>query len=217
MAGRRDARPGEPRLLHRGRGRAAGDPRGPRRVHLRERLLGARGGAVPGAACRRVAARHRRADRQGARRDRVRQPGAASRRAAAHLRAGPDPAGEARRAGRHDRADRLRRGRRAGPRRARAHLRVLHQGVRPLRGPQRRRVLHARLGDAAAGRDVGAVRGAGARPGLRLGRLVRPVGRVREGARRSAAADLDPRPGEQPGDLADLPDEPRDPRDQSTT
>ena len=41
--------------------------------------------------------------------------------------------------------------------------------------------------------------------------------RVRRGARRSRPAALDPRPGEQPGDLADREDEPRDPRRSAPT
>ena len=71
-----------------------------------------------------------------------------------------------------------------GARRARPRLRVLHQGVRPLRGPPRRRVLHARQRRPAAGRDAGALPGPRLRPGLRLVRHVHPVGEVHRGPRR---------------------------------
>ena len=52
------------------------------------------------------------------------------------------------------RARRLRRRPRARPRRPRPRLRVLHQGVRALRGPPRRRVLHARERRPGARRDA---------------------------------------------------------------
>ena len=115
---------------------------------------------------------------------RVRQSRAAAGSAAAHLRARADPAGEARRACRDGRKDRVRGRPGAGPRRARAHVRVLHQVLREGGRPSRRRVLHPCLSNSVASRNAGTVRGARARPCMRVGRPVCPVGRVRQGARR---------------------------------
>ena len=99
-----------------------------------------------------------------------------------------------------------------GARHPRPDLRVLHQGVRPRRGPPRRRVLHARARRAAAGRDARAARGPRARPGLRLVRPVRAVGRFVEahGGRPDKISIYGQE--RQPGDLAHRADEPRDPR-----
>ena len=86
------------------------------------------------------------------------------------------------------------------------------QRVRPRRRPPRRRVLHPSLGRPPAGRNARAVRGSRLRPRGWLRWPFRPVGSLRGGPRRPRQADLDPRPGEQPGNLADLQDEPRDSR-----
>ena len=69
-------------------------------------------------------------------------------------------------------------------RRLRADLRGLPVELRHGRGSTRRRVLHAVLDRPAHRRDHRAVPGAGVRPGVRVGRHVRPVRQVRRAPQR---------------------------------
>ena len=98
-------------------------------------------------------------------------------------------------------------------RRLRAGLRVLPRQVRHVRGPEGRRVLHPDLDRQADRRDHRALPRQDLRPGLRLGRHVRPVRRLRrappQGPRLRA---LGLRPGEDRGDRPPRQDEPRRPR-----
>ena len=73
--------------------------------------------------------------------------------------------------------------RQAVGRRVRADLRGLPVQLRHGRGPARRRVLHAVLDRPADRRDHRAVPRQGLRPGLRVGRHVRPVRQVRRAPR----------------------------------
>jgi len=75
-------------------------------------------------------------------------------------------------------------------RRAGAGVRVFSGRVRERGREAGGRVLHAAAGGAAAGRDAGAVPGAGVRPVLRVGGDVRPVREVRGGAERGARRHL---------------------------
>ncbi len=170
-------------LLRQGRGRPLRHRRGPRRVHGRERLLGAEGGALVVLAGPCQAARHRQAHRRRHARVGGRQP-AAEGRAAEGLRPPGAEQGHARRA---DRPDQRHRDERAGgplQGHPRARLRVLPRQLRRCRGQARRRVLHPALRGAAAGGDARTLQGPRLRPLLRLRRHVRAV---RDASSRSTA------------------------------
>ena len=91
---------------------------------------------------------------------------------------------------------------RQGQGHSRPRLRIFPRRLRRLGGQARRRVLHAALGGARAGRDAGAVQGPRLRPLLRLRRHVRAIGEVRRKPRRAHRRHRDLRAGEQLHDVA---------------
>ena len=84
---------------------------------------------------------------------------------------------------------------RQGQGHSRARLRILPRWLRRLRGQTRRRVLHAPLSGAGAGRNAGALQGPRLRPLLRLGWHVRTIREIRRKPRRADRRHRDLRAG----------------------
>jgi hypothetical protein len=185
--------------------------RGPRRVHRRERVLGARGSAlVPSSRARpssppsaRPSTTRWTPSRPTTRRSRARLPKVYALPSLDKHKLGELIdliSGIGLGTAAHREKDTL------GPR-----LRVLPLALRLGRRARRRRVLHAVERGARARRAAGALPGPRLRPLLRLGRHVRAVGQVHRRPRRPARRGDRLRPGVQPDHLAHGPHEHGDP------